>query len=78
VFGDEFLKEYMAIRNGEPEWEQLFDKYDVDYVITLRVAPIRQLLLARGDFKSVYEDKHNSVLVRNSPKFASLITSNQR
>jgi hypothetical protein len=78
VFGDEFLKEYMAIRNGEPEWEQLFDKYDVDYVITLRVAPIRQLLLARGDFKSVYEDKHNSVLVRNSPKFASLITTNQR
>jgi hypothetical protein len=75
VFGDEFLKEYMAIRNGAPDWEQLFDKYDFNYVIIPRSVAIRQLLLVRGDFKSVYEDKYNSVLVRNSPKFADLIAS---
>jgi hypothetical protein len=78
VFGDEFLKEYMSIRNGEPEWEKLFEKYDVDYLITQRSAVIRQLLLVRGDFQSVYEDKHNSVLVRNSPKFAGLIARSEK
>jgi hypothetical protein len=73
MYGDEFIKEFRRIYSGYHNWEELFDKYDIDYVICERNAPIRQLLLGRGDFSLVYDDKTNSVLVKNSPQFSAII-----
>jgi len=74
MYGDDFLKKYKKINSGLPDWEKEFDQYDIDYVLCKRKAPIRQLLLTRGDFNLVYDDKYNSVLVKNIPRFADLIT----
>ncbi|MGH8613613.1 MAG: hypothetical protein ACREYF_16755, partial [Gammaproteobacteria bacterium] len=74
VFGDEFLKRYLDIYNGAPAWEQAFDEYRIDYVLVRRKAPLRQILLARGDLKLVYDDEHNSVLVKDIPRFRDLIS----
>jgi hypothetical protein len=73
MYGDEFIKEYRNIYTGQHDWEESFDKYDIDYVVCDRNAPIRQLLLARGDFSLVYDGTMNSVLVKNSPQFAAII-----
>lgn len=72
MYGDNFLEKYIEIHNGYPGWEKEFDQYAIDYVICRRTAPIRQLLLARADFNLVYDDKYNSVLVKNSPRFSRL------
>jgi hypothetical protein len=74
MYGDDFLGKYKVIHDGLPDWEKEFDQYDIDYVVCRRKASIRQLLLTRGDFKLVYDDEYNSVLVKNLPKFADLIT----
>jgi hypothetical protein len=73
MYGDEFIKEFQSIYSGQHDWEESFNKYDIDYVVCGRNAPIRQLLLARGDFSLVYDDTKNSVLLKNSPQFAALI-----
>jgi hypothetical protein len=73
VYGDGFIKEYTDITNGRLGWDKLFAKYDIDYVVCNRDMPLRQLLLARGDFRLVYDDKNHSVLVRNEQKYAGLI-----
>lgn len=73
MYGDGFMKEYIAISSGRAGWEKTFDKYRIDYAITLRDEPIRQLLLARGDFKLVYDDEETSVLVRNDSRYADII-----
>lgn len=73
MFGDSFIKEYSKIYQGDPDWEETFNKFNIDYVICERRAPIRQLLLSRGDFKLVYDDKQSSVLVKNSLHFARII-----
>lgn len=78
LFGDQFLKEYLDINNGAADWDKLFDKHEIDYVVTPREAPLRQLLLTRGDFRCVYEDDENSVLVKNSPRFAGLIAQHDK
>lgn len=72
VYGGEFIKEFIKIRHGSRGWDKAFDKYAIDYLITRRDAPIRDLLLARGDFKLVYEDDANSVLVRKIARFEHL------
>ena len=72
IYGDEFLKEFINIRQGAPGWDKAFDKYAIDYLIAQRDAPIRGLLLARGDFKLVYDDATSSVLVRKVARFEQL------
>jgi hypothetical protein len=73
AYGDAFVKEYLKIFAGQEGWAEAFDRYDIDYVVSTRNAPIRQLLLQRGDFVSVYEDEYNSVLVKRIPRFESII-----
>jgi hypothetical protein len=73
LYGDAFVKEHVDISQGKPGWDKSFAKYGIDYVICNRDMPLRQLLLARGDFKLVYDDKYNSVLVRNVAKYAGII-----
>ncbi len=66
MYGDAFIEEHRRIYAGDEGWDSAFDQWNVDVVLTGRDAPIRQLLLLRGDFVSVYEDDHNGVLVRRS------------
>jgi hypothetical protein len=73
AYGDAFVKEYLKIFSGYEGWAEAFDRYEIDYVVCARNAPIRQLLLQRGDFVSVYKDEHNSVLVKRIPRFESVI-----
>jgi hypothetical protein len=72
-YGDAFVKEYLKIFSGQEGWAEAFDRYEIDYVVCSRNAPIRQLLLQRGDFVSVYKDEYNSVLVKRIPRFESII-----
>lgn len=73
MFGDNFFNEYGKIYRGEPKWEEGFEKFKIDYVVCERNAPIRQLLLLRGDFRLVYDDAQTSVLVRRLPRFEEVI-----
>ena len=73
AYGDAFVMEYLKIFFGQEGWAEAFDRYEIDYVVTSRNAPVRQLLLQRGDFVSVYKDEHNSVLVKRIPRFDSII-----
>jgi hypothetical protein len=73
AYGDAFVKEYLKIYSGQEGWEEAFDRYEIDYVVCARNAPVRQLLLQRGDFVSVYKDEYNSVLVKRIPRFESII-----
>jgi hypothetical protein len=72
MYGDEFFNEYKAIAEAGRDWSQLFGKYQIDFVITERNEPIRELLLTRGDFRLVFEDIASSVLVRDSQQFAGI------
>jgi len=73
AYGVAFVKEYLKIFSGQEGWEEAFDRYEIDYVVCARNAPVRQLLLQRGDFVSVYKDEYNSVLVKRIPRFESII-----
>lgn len=78
MYGDEFMKEYMEISAGGANWEKQFDRYRIDYVLVQRDSPLRQLLLARGDFKLVYDDEVNSVLLKDNPEHARIIARHGR
>jgi hypothetical protein len=74
MYGDGFFAEYAAIENGGAGWSALFDKYAIDFVVCEHEAPIRQLLLTRGDFRLVFDDSGSSVLVRTGARFGAIPT----
>jgi hypothetical protein len=73
MYGDSFFKDYINIINVGPGWKAAFDKYKIDYVITGKNEPLNQLLQSYGEFRPVFVDQYNTVLVRNQPSFAKLI-----
>jgi hypothetical protein len=73
MYGDSFFKDYLNIIDLGPDWKGTFDKYKIDYVITGKHEPLSQLLVSNGEFRLVYNDLNDAVLVRNEPRFAKVI-----
>lgn len=73
MYGDDFVKEYIEISTGTPGWKTLFERHSIDYLLVQRSQAIRQLLLEGGDFRLVFDDGTDSVLVRNDPRYAAIV-----
>ncbi len=73
LYGDRFLKAYLTTYYGGEGWQQLPQRYAIDYAVLARGAPLRQLLLASGDFRETYVDAQHAVLLRDIPRFRFLI-----
>lgn len=65
VYGDPFLREYMELYTGGPRWQEILAKHDIEVLLTPVAAPIRQLLLMRGDFRAAYQDAFHAILVKD-------------
>lgn len=74
IYPNSFVDEYREIYGGGKSWKKYFDKKKIDYVLCETAAPIRQLLLAEGGFKLVFDDGKHSVLLRNIEKYKELIS----
>lgn len=68
VYGDNFIKTYIDIYGGTASWKEKFNEIGINYVISRKNAPIRQLLLADRNFKEIYVDKWHSVLAKEPEK----------
>jgi hypothetical protein len=66
VYGDRFIRDYIAVYQGAADWHAGFERLGADLALLPLDAPIRQLLLASGGFREVYRDKDYSVLQRGA------------
>ncbi|HWI14954.1 MAG TPA: hypothetical protein VNT02_11915, partial [Burkholderiales bacterium] len=72
LYGNDFLNDYFEIVGGKAGWKQKLEARAIDYAVLPRDVPLRQLLLADGGYKLVYDDERHSVLVRDQPGYARL------
>jgi hypothetical protein len=70
LYGDRFIKDYIAVYHGGADWRAKFERLGADLAVLPLDAPIRQLLLEDPRFREVYRDKSFSVLQRE-PSHAS-------
>lgn len=73
MYGDDFVKEYTSIYNGNNNWKELFDKHSIDIALVGLSAPITQILRLSGEFILVHEDNSHALLVRDTPKYQQII-----
>lgn len=73
-----FVSEYREIYRGDRNWKKYFDQKKIDYVLCETSAPIKQLLLAEGNFKLVSDDGSHAILLRDVEKYKGLIAKYSR
>jgi len=66
MYGEEVLEDYSKIVAPDAELDELFRKYEIDWVL-YPPSPLTRLLLAGGDWREAYGDDQISVLVRKEP-----------
>ncbi len=73
LYGDDFLKAYFKVDRAGEGWQKTIDGEAIDILVFARETPLRQLLLASGEFREAYSDAHHAVLLRDLPRFKALL-----
>ncbi len=61
VYSDNLLRDYLAIYNAKPAWQQLLKRYSIQWVFVEKSAPIATVLSQAGDWKSVFEGQEAAI-----------------
>jgi hypothetical protein len=64
LMGDSLMRQYEQITYITPDWLGLLGAQHADYVVVAHDAPLRQALLATGDWKIAYQDQTATLLER--------------
>ena len=70
--------DYIKIVTLSTGWRELFNQYNIDYILIEHYAPLAQMLMSNEKYKLVYDDENFSVLVKNSLKFQKIINTYER
>ncbi|MBI5560334.1 MAG: hypothetical protein HY883_03580 [Deltaproteobacteria bacterium] len=66
MYGSERLKEYFKVTRIEQGWEEVFKKYEIDWVIYNSGSALSRFLLQRQDWKLIYADGVADIFVKNT------------
>lgn len=69
---DEFLKNYYDVVDLKPEWKDILDRFDIDWMLITANSPLSVLLLETEKWSLVYADKVANVFVRRGSVNAGL------
>lgn len=74
LYGDKFIKEYLGLIEARAGWKEKLEKHQIDYAIIARKSALVELLQTKADFKLIYEDDVNAVLIKNNARYAAIIS----
>jgi len=77
MYGVEFMKEYIKVARVNLGYEEVLDKYKVDWVLYNANSPLCLLLAETGNWKLVYADETANILLKDSPVNKPLIEKYQ-
>ena len=64
LMGDPLLNEYEDVQTLRPDWEQILDKYQVDYIVYNKGEALSNVLADEPDWMLVYSDSVSVIYVR--------------
>jgi len=73
MYGSERLREYFSVREFEPGWQDVIEKYKINWMFINTDSVLSRYLILLNDWKLVYSDKVASIFVKNIPLHESLI-----
>ncbi|HEY9268835.1 MAG TPA: hypothetical protein VIO39_05220 [Methylotenera sp.] len=74
LYGDKFIQEYLELIEARAGWKEKLEKHQIDFAIIARKSALVELLQTKADFKLIYEDEVNAVLIKNDARYAAIIS----
>lgn len=65
-YGEKLSRDYLRILDGRPGWDEVLDRYEIDWTLTERGRPINQLLELDPAWSLSYEDDLTQVYRRSA------------
>lgn len=63
IYGETLTREYEQVITLNTGWEEILQKYDVDWIIMRKNAPLIKALSASDDWETTYEDSTTVILI---------------
>lgn len=73
MYGAGRMKEYFRVTSFENGWENVIDKYGMDWIFFDANSALSRYLRASGGWKLIYADRVAHIFVRELPKYRALI-----
>jgi hypothetical protein len=73
MYGANRVNDYRKIADGQPEWQETIDKYDISWVFFDPRSPIAAILKSQKNWSLIYTDEVASIFVRNNAQHQLLI-----
>ncbi|HET9782545.1 MAG TPA: hypothetical protein VFR33_12295, partial [Candidatus Dormibacteraeota bacterium] len=68
LMGDPLLNEYEDVQTLRPDWKQILDKYQVDYIVYNKGEALANVLADEPDWRLVYSDSVSVIYVRTASR----------
>ncbi len=73
MYGVDRMKEYLKVRSIKPGWDEVIEKYKINWIIYNANSTLSVFLMERKDWKLIYADKVANIFVKNTPENQPLI-----
>lgn len=73
MYGSERMKEYFKVARVEPGWDEVLNKYNINFIVFNANSSLSLFLMERDDWKLIYADKIANIFVKNTPDNRYLI-----
>ncbi|MDQ2943749.1 MAG: hypothetical protein M3R21_08805, partial [Candidatus Dormibacteraeota bacterium] len=64
LMGDQLLNQYQDVQTLRSDWQQVLDRYKVDYIVYNRGEALANVLATQTDWSLVYQDSNAAIYVR--------------
>ncbi len=66
VYGDKLLREYCNVQSIEPGWQNVLEKYKVNFILWRREKPLTQILIRDTNWRLIYQDDWAVIFIKNT------------
>jgi hypothetical protein len=73
MYGVELFKEYFKVKNFETGWEEIMEKYNINWIIFPSNSGFSRFLIMNNEWHLIYSDKVANIFVKRIPDNSSLI-----
>ena len=73
MYGPDRLKDYLHVLSFKPGWEDIVEKYSINWVIFNSDSMLSRHLRERDDWKLIYSDKVANIFMKNIPENQEII-----
>ena len=72
IYMAEIFSDYQKIANFETGWENIIEKYQIQWIIYDKDSPLSRILVEKNNWKLIYSDEATNIFVKNTDEFKYL------